>query len=105
MTERDDCPSIGATIAMPRPFDPDSLVTAQIVAIGDEIMHITVRQTARIEQLEAALKPFADMATAVGQNMPAKDDRWALVRVRDQAITHADLKRARDALEATDAAS
>lgn len=78
--------------------DPNATVRAEIVVIGEKIMEAQVRQKARIEELEAALRPFADMATAVDENMPAKDDRWALIRVRDKAITHADLKRARDVM-------
>lgn len=78
--------------------DPDSLVHAEIVSIGDKILAVQARQAQRIKDLEAALKPFADMATAVEQNMPAKDDRWALIRVRDTAITHADLKRAKQTM-------
>ena len=68
--DREDCPEIGA---VPATMD-------------------------RIRILEDALRPFAELAEAVEKNLPAKDDRWALVRVRDRGITYADLKRAKNAL-------
>jgi hypothetical protein len=58
-----------------------------------------VAQVDRVRILEDALRPFAELAEAVEQNLPAKDDRWALVRVRDRGITYADLRRAKTALE------
>jgi len=55
------------------------------------------RLPARIALLEEVLRPFAELAVAVNETLPAKDDRWALIRVRDKAITYQDLKRAHEA--------
>ncbi|MFN3891940.1 MAG: hypothetical protein ACK4MV_16215 [Beijerinckiaceae bacterium] len=78
---------------------PDSLVRAEIQKIGDAIMETQKRLPARIAELEEALRPFVELAIAVEQHLPAKDDRWALVRVREKSITHADLKRAKEAMD------
>jgi hypothetical protein len=59
------------------------------------------RLTARVEELQAALRPFAEGLGAVQHYVPGAPDAWTLGQevVRHTGITYGDLRRAHAALD------
>ena len=88
---------LGSTAEAPAHLERDRALEAQVQEQAAEVH----RLTARVEELQAALRPFAEGLGAVQHYVPGAPDAWTLGQevVRHTGITYGDLRRAHAALD------
>ena len=88
------------TAEAPAHLERDRALEAQVQEQAAEVH----RLTARVEELQAALRPFAEGLGAVQRYVPGAPDAWTLGQevVRHTGITYGDLRRAHAAVQASE---
>ena len=88
------------TAEAPAHLERDRALEAQVQEQAAEVH----RLTARVEELQAALRPFAEGLGAVQHYVPGAPDAWTLGQevVRHTGITYGDLRRAHAAVQASE---